>query len=153
MDTSHRPFTPTEWNKNLRGQKWDPKKTATRLDPWEILWYGLSLKEVKPKKNKQKKKKKRKTSLYFTKDVNNNFILKIPLKIDPNICYEKLKFGFNSPPVFKTFLFKFQKIVLNMRILIFMGWGLQLVKIFKPIRLLLCNDSFCVHLHHYLNYI
>ena len=30
---------------------------------------------------------------------------------------------------------------------------LQLLKILKPIRILLCNDLFCVHIHLYLKYI
>ena len=50
------------------------------------------------------------------------------------------------------FIFKKQKIVLNMRILIFCWATLQLVQIFKPIRNLFCTTGSCSDLGIYLVY-
>ena len=51
-----------------------------------------------------------------------------------------------------TFVFKFQKIVLNMRILIFCWATLQLVQNIKPIRILFCTTGSCSDLSIYLIY-
>ena len=53
------------------------------------MW--LVTERTKTKEKQTKKEKRMKTSLNFTKDVNINFIEKFPLKIHPNISFEKLQ--------------------------------------------------------------
>ena len=100
------------------------KKNGDAPGPLGDFVMRLVTERTKNKQNqikKEKEKEKRtKTSLNFTKDVNINFIEKFPLKIHPNISYEKLQIWLQFTLVI-TFVFKFQKIVLNMGILIFMG--------------------------------
>ena len=61
-----------------------------------VMW--LVTERTKTKEKQTKKEKIMKTSLNFTKDVNINFIEKIPSKIDPNISYENLQFWLQFTP-------------------------------------------------------
>ena len=65
-----------------------------------MKWLVTERTPIKRKTNKEKRNRKdiTKTSLNFTKDVNINFIEKIPLKIHPNISYEKLQIWLQFTP-------------------------------------------------------
>ena len=55
------------------------------------MWLVTERNKNKEKKTKKEKEKRTKTTVNCTKDVNINFIEKIPLKIHLNISYEKLQ--------------------------------------------------------------
>ena len=63
-----------------------------------VMWLVTERTKTKEKQTNKEKEKRMKTSLNFTKDVNINFMEKIPLKILQNRSYEKLQIWLHFTP-------------------------------------------------------